>query len=285
MRWCKPTLPATSSKPKVLASDPNRAHTSDYAFETGQTVIFLGDHTTPDDPGFVRIVRDVLARFHPQLNLHLISAGTKGQTAHGLRSQALMDILLSSRPNWLGLSLGFGDALREPDARVRYEEYLRRKADSDEGPDAAIGPEYRISPLNLGPVEDVGKEPEPQLERLGGFKGDLQGAVSTLLGAGIRPILLTTVVLGSDLSNPLNVTLRAYSRVIREIAAEQGCPLVDVERAFRDVVDRARNYKQSVTLTAPDGSLNPQGEALIARNFLHTFGLLPGPGFRRAHNS
>jgi lysophospholipase L1-like esterase len=251
-----------------------------FRLEPGQTVIFLGDHTSPDDPGFVRVAREVIARFYPQLRLNLITAGAKGQTASGLRSQKLMEVLLSSRPDWLAINLGLSDVLREPDTRARHEEYVRRKAQAEEGPDATLGPEYRAKPFDLGPQSDVGGEPGLRLERIATFTKDLAAAVTTFQGAGIRPILFTTVLLGSDLTSPLNLTLRAYSKAIRDVAEGTGAALVDVERAFRDVLDRAANYKQSVSLTDAQGRANPQGEALIARNFLHTFGILPGPGFR-----
>ena len=253
---------------------------SRYRFESGQTVFFLGDHTSPDDPGFVRVVRDVMARFQPELNLNLVTAGSRGQTAAGLRSQALMEILLSAKPTWLALNLGLADALREPDTRARYQEYEHRKAQADDAIETALGPEYRINPSELGPESDVGKEPEPRLERLQAFRDDLEAAGQTLQQAGIRPILFTTVLLGSDLTSPLNVTLRAYSKAIREVAHGLQAPLVEIELAFRNVLDRAANYKQTVSLTDAQGRVNPQGEALIARVFLNTFGLLPAPGFR-----
>ena len=67
---------------------------------SGQTLMFLGDHTSPDKPGYVAVVREVLGRFFPGLNLNLISAGGPGQTAGGLGSGALQDLLTSSRPDW-----------------------------------------------------------------------------------------------------------------------------------------------------------------------------------------
>jgi hypothetical protein len=261
-------------------SDLPPAQEPRFRLEAGQTVIFLGDHTSPDEPGFVRVVREVIARFYPQLRLNLITAGSRGQTASGLRSQKLMEVLLSSRPDWLAINLGLTDVLREPDTRAKHEEYVRRKSQAEDGPDATLGPEYRAKPYELGPQSDIGRDPEPRLERLAAFTSDLTEALTMLQTAGIRPILFTTVLLGSDLTSPLNLTLRVYSKAIRDVAEGTGAALVEVERAFRDVLDRAANYKQSVSLTDAQGRVNPQGEALIARNFLHTFSILPGPGFR-----
>ncbi|HET9493870.1 MAG TPA: hypothetical protein VFR15_06540, partial [Chloroflexia bacterium] len=52
----------------------------------GQTFLFLGDHTSPDAPGYVDLVREILQRFHPELGLRLITAGAPGQSAAGLVS-------------------------------------------------------------------------------------------------------------------------------------------------------------------------------------------------------
>src|SRR5438105_5994754 len=83
-------------------------------FEPGQTVLFIGDHTSPDDPGYVGVISTVLGRFHPLLKLNLISAGSRGQSAAGLRSRAMMQILTSSRPDSLAIGLGLADAASEP---------------------------------------------------------------------------------------------------------------------------------------------------------------------------
>src|SRR5205814_5935293 len=96
-----------------------------------------------------------------------------------------------------------------------------------------------------------------------------------LRASGVRPVLLTTTLVDNDRDNPVNLVLRAYSKAIREAAQEREAPLVDIERAFRDIFDRAANYKQKVALFGADGMPNAQGQSLIARTFLATFGLLP----------
>lgn len=245
-------------------------------FEPGQTLFFLGEYTSPDNPGYLVVIRDVLSHFHPELRLNLISAGGPGQLVSGLRSRLLMDILSSARPDWLVLGIGLSDAMREPSARTLLAEYRRRQAEIDEQQDATFGPEYRVDRRVLGPQADVGPEPEPELQRLASFKEELALAVAELQGAGVRCVLLTTIVVGNDLANPVNRVLRSYNKAIREVAAQRQAPLVDVERAFRAVFDRAGNYRQKVALTGPQGELNAQGEALIARAFLAAFDLLPG---------
>src|SRR5438034_6940189 len=97
------------SDPWPLIPDPQPMP----SISPGQSVFFIGDHTTPDDPGYVGIIAGVLARFHPELRLTLISAGSRGQSAAGLRSQAMLEILTTSRPDWLVIGIGLADAMRE----------------------------------------------------------------------------------------------------------------------------------------------------------------------------
>ncbi len=247
--------------------------------QPGQTLIFVGDHTSPDEPGYVDIISGVLARFHPELRLNLISAGSKGQTAAALRSRALLDILTSSRPDWLAVGIGMADALREPIATKLVNDYQERATQRDDAAEVAFGPEYRTHIHDVEPVSDAGPRLELPLELLPEFKRNLAEALTELQQSGVRPILITLAVLGNDREHPINDLLRAYSKAIREVAQERGAPLVDVERAFRDIFDRAANYKQRLALTGPGGKLNAQGQTLIARTFLAAFRLLPNPGF------
>jgi lysophospholipase L1-like esterase len=225
-------------------------------------------------------MQDVLSRFHPELRANLISAGTRGQTAAGLRRHELMQIIASSKPDWLVIGVGLGDAMREPAARRLLDDYRKRQAERDEEAEQTFGPEFRVKRSDLGPISDIGRDLEPELFNLATFKTDLTSALSALQAAGVRPALLTTIVVGNDLQNPVNSVLRLYNRAIREAATDTGALLADVERAFRDIFDRAGNYKQKVALTGPTGDLNAQGQALLARTLLAAFGVLPHPGYR-----
>ncbi len=242
--------------------------------------MFLGDHTSPDDPGFVRVISDVLSRFHPQLRLNLISAGAAGQTAGGLKSRTLLDLLSSSRPDWLVVNLALADATREPPLVGLLHQYRARMAALEGDFDETLGPLHRLSERALGTHADSGALPQIEWHRLPVFRSALAEAIGELRSAGVRCVLMTPVAVSNDLHHPLNLALRAYSRVIREVAGAEGIPLIDVERAFRDVLERATNYKQKVSLADEGGVANPQGLVLIARTFLNAFGLLPQPGFR-----
>jgi lysophospholipase L1-like esterase len=247
--------------------------------------MFLGDHTRPDHPGYVAVIREVLTRFHTQLNLNLISAGGPGQTAKGLNSGALRELLTSSRPDWLIIGIGLSDALREPEARRLLEEYRRGQKTSPSDADEIFGPEVRARNGVRGPVNDVGRKPEPTVHNLASFTQDYVSALDSLAGAGVRCCSLTTIMLGNESANPVNGVLRAYNKAIKQAASDQGALLGDVERAFRDIFDRAANYKQQVALTGITGALNAQGEALVARTVLQALDLLPQPGHRPPRSS
>lgn len=251
------------------------------SLQHGETLIFLGDHTSPDNPGYIEIIRTVTERFYPDLHLRLISAGAKGQSAAGLRSQALLEIITSSHPDYLVIGVGLTDALREPAASTVLENYRARMAERDQAIESTFGPEYQPHIEEREPVSDSGPAPGLELHRIEAFEDNLRAVIEALRAHGVRTVLMTTVLLANDPHYPLNIFLRAYSKTMREIAGSEGMPLVDVEKAFRDILDRAANYKQKAVLMGPDGALNAQGETLIARTFLDTFGLLPSPGFKR----
>ena len=249
--------------------------------QPGQTIIFLGDHTSPDDHGYVAIVRDVLARFHPQLRPNLISAGSRGQKAAALRSRELIALLASSRPDWLVIGIGLADALMEPVAAELLVRDRERASPDNASLDATFGPVHIHHSEMHEPVADAGPRVEPRLERIAAFEQNLEAALADLVAAGVRPALLTLTTPGPDRFYSINAVLHAYSRAIRRAAEAHDAVLVDVDLAFRNLFDRAANYKQTVSLTGAHGGLNAQGQTLIARTFLEAFGVLPHHGLRR----
>ncbi|MEO5951396.1 MAG: hypothetical protein ABIQ44_02915 [Chloroflexia bacterium] len=247
----------------------------------GQTLIFLGDHTSPDDLGYVSIIKDVLSRFHPKLQIRLISAGSRRQTASALSSQALTDIITSSKPDWLIVGIGLSDALREPIVAqaLRNPGNSRTQREMDDA-ENTFGPELRVRRESRGPISDVGHEPEPQVDNVGTFEQGMTSALKKFAAAGINVAVLTTILAGTDPTDVINKVLKSYSKAIRVSTQESGTLLIDIEKAYRDVLDRALNYKQSIALASPIGEPNAQGQALLARSVLDAFGILPQPGWR-----
>lgn len=249
--------------------------------QPGQTVFFLGDHTSPDSPGYVAIIQSVVSRFYAKLNLRLISAGSPGQTAAALRSKALMDIVTSSKPDWLVIGIGLTDALREPAVQkaLRENRNVEMRREQDES-DATFGPEFRVSRHDLGPVSDIGRDVEPPIERAGAFQENLSTALQGFASASINLVLLTTMLAGTNMHDTTNRVLRVYNRAIKAAAEGSSALVIDIEKAHRDVVDRALNFKQTLVLTSSTGEPNAQGQALLARTVLAALGILPEPGWR-----
>jgi lysophospholipase L1-like esterase len=258
-------------------------HPDKHRLQPGQTVIFIGDHSSPDAPGYVAIVRSILARFHPALGLNLIPAGGAGQTAAGIASQRMNQLLTSARPDWVSLALGLADASREPQLEAQVRLYRERLSASEADEDNSIGTVHlegrRRSALNG--TDPAQPRPESlEWEQTETFGDTLERAIETLQASSIGVILHTPVLVGVDPKHPKNNAARAYARVVRDIAKARDAELVDDLEAFRGVLDRATSYKQQVELADLSGRTNAQGDALLARTFLGTFGLLPYPGQR-----
>lgn len=246
-----------------------------------QTLFFLGDHTSPDELGYVAIVKDVLARFHARLNTRLISAGSRKQTAGALVSQPMVDIITSSKPDWLIIGIGLADALREPAVITALRNPTSATAlREQEEVEATFGPEFRVGRGSRGPVSDVGHILEPQLVNIAAFERDLGQALAKFAAAQIKIALLTTVLVGKDPNDIVNKALKAYNKSMRAASQSTGSMLIDIEKAFKDVLDRAATYKQSIQLATTTGELNAQGQALVARSLLEALGVLPQPGWR-----
>lgn len=84
---------------------------------------------------------------------------------------------------------------------------------------------------------------------------------------GARVVLCTPAVIGekTDASNQQDGDLNAYSNIIRDLAAEYQCPLVDLRKLFLDY-NRKNNpeNKASGILTTDRVHLNKAGNELVA---------------------
>ncbi len=261
------------------ASSPIRA---------GDTILFLGDHTGAGEPGYVQVVARVVERFYSGLRLTLVSVGRPGQTASALCSPEMVEAVRAARPDWLVVGVGLADAFGEPAAHRLIDQYQRWLDSIDETAETTIGPEHGAPPDGSEPRYD-GARSHPQapplltnvkLERIEEFTLALGTLISGMQEAGVRCVLMTTIMVANDPHHPMNAILKEYNRTIRTVAAGRGVSIVDVEQVFSAVYERAASYRQKVVLTTAGGQLNRQGEALIARAFLDAMGLLPSPGWR-----
>lgn len=91
--------------------------------------------------------------------------------------------------------------------------------------------------------------------------------IKKMQSAGIKVIVCTPAVIGekTDFSNPQDGDLNSYSQLIRNLAKQHNCTLVDLRKEFLayNLVHNADN-KESGILTTDRVHLNPAGNKLVA---------------------
>ena len=91
--------------------------------------------------------------------------------------------------------------------------------------------------------------------------------IKKMQSAGIKVIICTPAVIGekTDFSNPQDGDLNSYSQLIRNLAKQHNCTLVDLRKEFLayNLVHNADN-KESGILTTDRVHLNPAGNKLVA---------------------
>ena len=91
--------------------------------------------------------------------------------------------------------------------------------------------------------------------------------IKKMQSAGIKVIICTPAVIGekTDFSNPQDGDLNSYSQLIRNLAKQYNCTLVDLRKEFLsyNLVHNPDN-KESGILTTDRVHLNPAGNKLVA---------------------
>lgn len=103
------------------------------------------------------------------------------------------------------------------------------------------------------------------------FEKFYRALIHRLQANSIQVVICTPTVIGekSDGSNPQDMDLDAYSAVIRRLANEENCALVDLRTAFMDYLRQHNtSHKESGLLTYDRVHLSNQGNELVAQQFL-----------------
>ena len=99
------------------------------------------------------------------------------------------------------------------------------------------------------------------------FMSFYSGMISKMQSAGIKVIVCTPAVIGekTDFSNPQDGDLNSYSQLIRNLAKQYNCTLVDLRKEFLayNLVNNPDN-KESGILTTDRVHLNAAGNKLVA---------------------
>lgn len=113
-------------------------------FENGQTLLFTGDSITDCDrghpvgsgsrlgSGYVSLVDNLLAAWHPELSMKILNTGVSGSTVVDLETNWQRNVL-DIAPDWLSVMIGINDVWRQFDSRdlpdvvtlERYEKTYR----------------------------------------------------------------------------------------------------------------------------------------------------------------
>jgi lysophospholipase L1-like esterase len=96
---------------------------SEFAFQDGQTVVFIGDSITdcgrrgdqaPIGNGYVKASIDLITARYPERDVRFFNEGISGNTVQDLRDRWETDVL-EHRPDWLSVKIGINDLHRTLD--------------------------------------------------------------------------------------------------------------------------------------------------------------------------
>jgi len=105
-----------------------------FPVQSGQTFLMIGDSITchgrlgTDEPysaGYARFLVDMVAKKHPERDIHWINKGIGGHTVHDLRARWDEDVM-AVEPDWLSIMIGINDLhgrIEEPDAGAAIAAY------------------------------------------------------------------------------------------------------------------------------------------------------------------
>src|SRR6266540_463582 len=96
---------------------------SDFVFQDGQTVVFIGDSITdfgrrdanaPFGAGYVKAAIDLITARYPECDLDYFNEGISGNTVQDLRGRWESDVV-AHRPDWVSVKIGINDLHRTLD--------------------------------------------------------------------------------------------------------------------------------------------------------------------------
>jgi lysophospholipase L1-like esterase len=99
------------------------------------------------------------------------------------------------------------------------------------------------------------------------FEKFYQAIINKLRAKNIKALLCTPAVVGerNDMSNPLDGDLNRYSNIIRQLAAKNNLPLIDLRKTFIDYLlkNNPKNEERNI-LTYDRVHMNAKGDQMIA---------------------
>ncbi len=103
------------------------------------------------------------------------------------------------------------------------------------------------------------------------FEGFYRALITKIQATGAKVVLCTPAVIGekTDFTNQLDGDLNKYSAIIRNLAGEYHCNLIDLRRLFLDynLKNNPENLEKGI-LTTDGVHLNEKGNQMVADAFL-----------------
>ncbi len=202
-----------------------------------QQIIMLGDSITEgEDPdGYVNLTRMMLEQLYPDQSIYVANAGKGGNTCIDMLERLERDVL-RFKPDWVTISVGVND----------------------------------VSKATAEPLREPGATGLP----VAMFRAKVEELIHRIKDNGSQVALFTTTVVKEDLSSAENGKLAYYNNVLRNLAEENHCVLVDMDRAFRQVLSplQKSGMAASGVLTGDGVHMLACGNWLMTETLLNAFG-------------
>ncbi|WP_411274084.1 SGNH/GDSL hydrolase family protein [Daejeonella sp.] len=180
-------------------------------------------------------------------------------TQAGVRPGGYISLMQQSQTTYELIGAGIG-------GNKVYDLYLRMEDDV-----IKIKPDVVVIYVGVNDVwhkqtHQTGTDPDK-------FTSFYSAMIKKFQSAGIRVIVCTPAVIGerTDFSNPQDGDLNSYSQLIRNLAKQYNCSLVDLRKEFLgyNLANNPGN-KESGILTTDRVHLNPAGNKLVADLMIKT---------------
>jgi lysophospholipase L1-like esterase len=106
------------------------------------------------------------------------------------------------------------------------------------------------------------------------YKKNITAIVNRAQQSGIKVMILTATMITEDQSKENNQKLQAYNDFLRKLAVEKQCLLADLNADMQAEIQKRGGYSNQENRITNDGvHMNPNGDRMMARGILRTFGL------------
>ena len=110
------------------------------------------------------------------------------------------------------------------------------------------------------------------------YKENITALVDKVQGADVKPVILTSTMIGEDQINSNNQKLIPYNEFLRAFAKERKLPLADLNSQMQEAIKKAKETNASKPnkanyLTRDGVHMAPQGDQMMAEGVLLALGL------------